>query len=57
MKSAGEHPVGGEKVSVLCPELVEKDDARRSAVLYYIYVLCTGDYFSFPLTKCRVISQ
>lgn len=64
MKSAGEHPVGGEKVSVLCPEPVEKEDARRSAVVYYtvciyiyIYALCTGDYFSFPLTKCRVISQ
>lgn len=39
MKSAGEHPVGGEKVSVLCPELVEKEAARRSAVVYYIYVL------------------
>lgn len=39
MKSAGEHPVGGEKVSVLCPELVEKEDARRSAVVYYIYYI------------------
>lgn len=50
MKS-GEHPVGGEKVSVLCPELVEKEDARHSAVVYYI---CIMSLFSFPLTKCRV---
>lgn len=40
MKS-GEHPVGGEKVSVLCPELVEKEDARHSAV----YVLCLSSLF------------
>lgn len=42
MKSAGEHPVGGEKVSVLCPELVEKEDARRSAVVYYICIMYLG---------------
>lgn len=33
MKSAGEPPVGGE--NVLCPELVKKEDARSSAVVYY----------------------
>lgn len=42
MKSAGEHPVGGENVNVFCPELVEKEDARSSAVVYYICVACWG---------------
>lgn len=46
MKSAGEHPVGGENVNVFCPELVEKEDVRSSAVVYYIYmyvcVACWG---------------
>lgn len=54
MKSAGQHPVGGENVS----ELNWWGSKMRDAQLWcIIYVFYTGDYFSFPLTKCSVISQ